>query len=343
MKSISSRRNISSAKLFFLQTQLVYTNFCICQPDPGKKPRAETLLRFSQRNRQFLLPPFFPCTLLLLPGMHTEVPRKGLHAFPGGSAGTASPFGERVQKLYGLVIRCSNTLSPNPDAFPFLFPAPRGKFSADSPCRAFISRRRIAADGHLTFRRQISRIARGMVETGSQVDIPAPSPGRRSPGGGANGRKRPSPLQERNGRQTDACAASSSAMPGESARAAPEAMRNAPESAPACSCKPGNVCKWAEPEHSCAGQLQTAAQVRIRVRKGGNQLAGYTLVFQVFPPPRSHFLEQGMTVERVKTAALQFQQAEFLIGVMVARQQDGCTPASAHMVRKRARFCSPSA
>ena len=26
--------------------------------------------------------------------MHTEVPRKGLHAFPGGSAGTASPFGE---------------------------------------------------------------------------------------------------------------------------------------------------------------------------------------------------------------------------------------------------------
>ncbi|KZA05273.1 hypothetical protein HMPREF1326_01033 [Akkermansia sp. KLE1605] len=273
--------------------------------------------------------------------MHTEVPRKGLHAFPGGGAGTASPFGERVQKLYGLVIRCSNTLSPNPGAFPFLFPAPKGKFSADSPCRAFIPRRRIAADGHLTFRRQISRIARGMVETGSQVDIPAPSPAaahqaavqmaekdrlrfrKETVGKPAHARHHRQPCQEN--------------LHGPLRR--PCGMRQkAHQPVPV---NPGACVNGRNKNTHGAGQLQTAAQVRIRVRKGGNQLAGYTLVFQVFPPPRSHFLEQGMAVERVKTAALQFQQAEFLIGVMVARQQDGLHSGLGAHVQKTGAFFQP--
>ena len=249
--------------------------------------------------------------------MHVEVQRKGLHV-PEGNMGTASSFGERVQKLYGLVIRCSNTLSPNPDAFPApFFPSTRSKFSADSPCRAFIPRRRIAADSHRSFRCQISRVARGVMETGPQVDIPAPSPSAAHQAAVQMAKEDCLRLREETIRKPTHAGHHRQPCQKNLHRALRRPCRMCQKAHQPVPVNPGTRVNGRNQNAHGAGQLQTAAQIRIRVRKSGNQLAGNMLVFQVFPPPWRHFLEQGMAVECIKTAALQFQQAEFLIWVMI--------------------------
>ena len=58
---------------------------------------------------------------LLLPGLRPEKLREKLSRRLPGKTGAAKFYGERVHKLYGLVIRCSNTLSPKHGRVPLTF------------------------------------------------------------------------------------------------------------------------------------------------------------------------------------------------------------------------------
>ena len=57
----------------------------------------------------------------LLPGLRPEKLREKLSRRLPGKTGAAKFYGERVHKLYGLVIRCSNTLSPKHGRVPLTF------------------------------------------------------------------------------------------------------------------------------------------------------------------------------------------------------------------------------
>ncbi len=72
---------------------------------------------------------FFPVLApLLLPGLRPEMLREKLFLRQQGKTGAAKLLGERVHKLYGLVIRCSNTLSPKHGRVPLpFFPSSAGR------------------------------------------------------------------------------------------------------------------------------------------------------------------------------------------------------------------------
>ncbi len=109
---------------------------------------------------------FFLPRALLLPGLRPE--KLGKTVPPATrKTGAAKFYGERVHKLYGLVIRCSNTLSPKHGRVPLTFF--RGHQSAENCLRAIISSGRITADGtplsgvtsaaqHLAWRKQAPRL-----------------------------------------------------------------------------------------------------------------------------------------------------------------------------------------
>ena len=130
------------------------------------------LRRRTRQNGALLLQVFFLLAPLLLPGLRPEKLREKLSRRLPGKTGAAKFYGERVHKLYGLVIRCSNTLSPKHGRVPLTFF--RGHQSAENFLRAIISSGRITADGDSSFRRYVRRPASGMAETGAQVDVQPP-------------------------------------------------------------------------------------------------------------------------------------------------------------------------
>ena len=90
------------------------------------------------------------------------------------------------------------------------------------------------------------------------------------------------------------------------------------------------------------GQLQPPQQICLRLRERCDQFAGNLLVFQIFPSPRSHLPEQRMAVQSADAAACNFSRPAFSSGSWLPASRTGCTPASRHIRRKRARFSNPS-
>ena len=81
----------------------------------------KVLRRRTRQNGALLLQVFFLLAPLLLPGLRPEKLREKLSRRLPGKTGAAKFYGERVHKLYGLVIRCSNTLSPKHGRVPLTF------------------------------------------------------------------------------------------------------------------------------------------------------------------------------------------------------------------------------
>ena len=139
------------------------------------------------------------------------------------------------------------------------------------------------------------------------------------------------------------CAASSSAMPEESARAVPAAKQNELKTHQfILMCSGTRVNRRHQHTHG-TGQLQPPQQICLRLRERGDQFAGNLLVFQIFPSPRSHLPEQRMVPCKAQMRPpCNFRSPAFSSGSWLPASRTGCTPASRHIRRKRARFSNPS-
>lgn len=91
------------------------------------------LRRRSRQNGVLLLQVLSRLAPLLLPGLRPEMLREKLSLRQQGKTGAAKLLGERVHKLYGLVIRCSNTLSPKHGRVPLPFFPLRAAVSGEPP------------------------------------------------------------------------------------------------------------------------------------------------------------------------------------------------------------------
>ncbi len=106
---------------FFLQHELDYTNFASWSAPIRKETVKESAPAAHPPEWSPSSPGFFLLAPLLLPGLRPEKLREKLSRRLPGKASAAKFYGERVHKLYGLVIRCSNTLSPKHGRVPLTF------------------------------------------------------------------------------------------------------------------------------------------------------------------------------------------------------------------------------
>ena len=90
-------------------------------PNSERNGEKKVLRRRTRQNGVLLFQVFFLLAPLLLPGLRPEKLREKLSRRLPGKTGAAKFYGERVHKLYGLVIRCSNTLSPKHGRVPLTF------------------------------------------------------------------------------------------------------------------------------------------------------------------------------------------------------------------------------
>lgn len=142
----------------------------------------------------------------------------------------------------------------------------------------------------------------------------------------------------KNGLQISPCAASSSAMPEESARAVPAARQNELKTHQfILMCSGTRINRRHQHTHG-TGQLQPPQQICLRLRERCDQFAGNLLVFKYSHPHGATSLNSAWPCKAQMRPPCNFSRPAFSSGSWLPASRTGCTPASRHIRRKRARF-----